>query len=83
MNSVRRLSVIEITVDGFKMVWALNNSAAGMKNVDSVKYQADYLKSHIANLIRAVVAKTTTWCTIKTIVPNDCFSGQQRNWNHC
>lgn len=51
------LSVIEIAAEGLKKPGIEQQRARYEKYVDSVKYQADYLKSHIANLIRTVVAR--------------------------
>lgn len=66
------LSVIEIAVDGLRKPGIEQQRSRYEKYVDSVKYQADYLKSHIANLIRAVVAENYHLVyNKKTIVPNE------------
>lgn len=66
------LSVIEIAVDGLKKPGIEQQRAKHEKYVDSIKYQADYLKSHIANLIQTVVAGNYHLLyNKKMVVPNE------------
>lgn len=66
------LSVIEIAVEGLRKPGIEQQRSRYEKYVDSVKYQADYLKSHIANLIRTVVAKNYHLVyNKKEVVPNE------------
>ncbi len=66
------LSVIEIAVEGLKKPGIEQQRSRYEKYIDSIKYQADYLQSHIANLIRTVVAGNYHLVLHKTsVAPND------------
>ena len=50
------LSVIELSLEGLEKPNAAANTARYEKLVSAIRYQADYLKQHIGNLINTVVA---------------------------
>jgi two-component system phosphate regulon sensor histidine kinase PhoR len=66
------LSVIEISVEGLKKPSVSSQPEKYNKYVDSIKYQSDYLKSHISNLIRTVVAGNYHFAVNKKpVVPDE------------
>lgn len=50
------LSVIELSVEALEKPSVVSNGEKHNKYVRSIKYQSDYLKNHISNLINTVVA---------------------------
>lgn len=50
------LSVIDLSVEGLEKPSTPSASDKYKRYVDSIKYQSDYLKGHIANLVKTVVA---------------------------
>ena len=50
------LSVIDLSIEGLEKSSTLTNPERHQKYVSSIKYQAEYLKKHIANLVNTVVA---------------------------
>src|SRR4026209_1728251 len=50
------LSVIELSVDGLSKRSDQTNSEKQEKYINAIRYQADYLKNHISNLVTTVVA---------------------------
>src|SRR6185503_9071479 len=50
------LSVIELSVDGLSRRSDQTNSEKQEKYINAIRYQADYLKNHISNLVKTVVA---------------------------
>ncbi len=50
------LSVIDISVDGLKKPATASQPDRFNKYVDAIRFQTDYLKTHIANLVKTMVA---------------------------
>jgi two-component system phosphate regulon sensor histidine kinase PhoR len=50
------LSVIDISVDGLKKPATASQPDRYNKYVDAIRFQTDYLKTHIANLVKTMVA---------------------------
>jgi two-component system phosphate regulon sensor histidine kinase PhoR len=66
------LSVIELSVDGLgKPAEQLNNEKKE-KYINAIRYQADYLKNHISNLVTSVVADDYKFeLNMIAIIPNE------------
>ena len=66
------LSVIELSVDGLEKPATQVNQEKQQKFINAIRYQADYLKNHITNLITTVVADQYQFVLkMKPVVPND------------
>jgi len=66
------LSVIEISLEGLQKPAVYAQPEKHRKYVESIKYQADYLKAHITNLIKTVVAGNYHFGVSKRpVVPNE------------
>ena len=66
------LSVIELSVDGLSKRTDQVNPEKQEKYISAIRYQADYLKNHISNLVTTVVADGYKFeLNIKHVVPND------------
>lgn len=66
------LSVIELSVDGLEKPSTQINLEKQQKFINAIRYQSDYLKSHISNLVKTVVADQYQFVLkMKPVVPND------------
>jgi two-component system phosphate regulon sensor histidine kinase PhoR len=66
------LSVIELSVDGLEKPLAHANQEKQQKFINAIRYQADYLKNHISNLVKTVVADQYQFVLkMKPVVPNE------------
>jgi|SRR5215203_3385286 len=66
------LSVIELSVDGLEKPIAHANQEKQQKFINAIRYQSDYLKNHISNLIKTVVADQYQFALkMKPVVPNE------------
>lgn len=66
------LSVIEISVDGLQKPQTPLQAEKFNKYVEAIRYQNDYLKSHISNLIKTMVAGNYHFSIHREkVVPND------------
>ena len=66
------LSVIELSVDGLEKPTAYANQEKQQKFINAIRYQADYLKNHISNLVKTVVADEYQFVLkMKPVVPNE------------
>jgi len=66
------LSVIELSVDGLEKPAAHTNLEKQQKFINAIRYQSDYLKNHISNLVKTVVADQYQFVLkMKPVVPNE------------
>ena len=66
------LSVIELSVDGLSKPADKTNPDKQEKYVSAIRFQADYLKNHISNLITTVVTDDYSFeLNLAPVVPND------------
>lgn len=66
------LSVIDLSVDGLEKPATHTNQEKQQKYIDAIRYQADYLKNHISNLVKTVVADQYQFeLKMKPVVPNE------------
>lgn len=66
------LSVIEIAINGLQKPSTPTQPEQYKKYVDAIQYQSEYLKSHIANLVKTVMAGNYRFGIQKSkIVPNE------------
>jgi len=66
------LSVIELSVDGLEKPVANTNAEKQQKFINAIRYQSDYLKNHISNLMKTVVADQYQFVLkIKPVIPNE------------
>ena len=66
------LSVIELSVDGLEKPTANANQEKQQKFITAIRYQSDYLKNHISNLVKTVVADQYQFVLkMKPVVPNE------------
>lgn len=66
------LSVIELSVDGLDKPGDKINNEKKEKYINAIRYQADYLKNHISNLITTVVTDDYKFeLNMKPVVPNE------------
>ena len=66
------LSVIELSVDGLEKPAAYANQEKQQKFITAIRYQADYLKKHISNLVKTVIADQYQFVLkMKPVVPNE------------
>ena len=66
------LSVIEIAAEGLQKPVSLAQPDKQKKYIESIKYQTEYLKTHISNLVRTAVAGNYNFGLNKKYVkPND------------
>src|SRR5436189_874068 len=66
------LSVIELSVDGLEKPTAHTNLEKQQKFINAIRYQSDYLKNHISNLVKTVVADQYQFVLkMKPVVPNE------------
>jgi two-component system phosphate regulon sensor histidine kinase PhoR len=66
------LSVIELSVDGLEKPVAHTNQEKQQKFINAIRYQSDYLKNHISNLVKTVVADQYQFVLKMTpVVPNE------------
>src|SRR6188474_918275 len=66
------LSVIELSVDGLEKPASYTNLEKQRKFINAIRYQADYLKNHISNLVKTVVADQYQFVLkMKPVVPNE------------
>lgn len=66
------LSVIEISVDGLAKPAVLSQPEKHDKYVNAIRYQVDYLKSHISKLVKSVVADRYHFdLKMDTLEPNE------------
>ena len=66
------LSVIELSVDGLEKPASYTNLEKQQKFINAIRYQSDYLKNHISNLVKTVVADQYQFVLkMKPVVPNE------------
>jgi two-component system phosphate regulon sensor histidine kinase PhoR len=66
------LSVIELSVDGLEKPTAHTNLEKQQKFINAIRYQSDYLKNHISNLVKTVVADQYQFVLrMKPVIPNE------------
>ena len=66
------LSVIEISVDGLDKPAGLVNPEREKKFINAIRFQTEYLKNHVSNLIKTVVADQYKFeLKMKNVVPNE------------
>ena len=66
------LSVIELSLDGLSKPPDKTNSDRQEKYVNAIRFQADYLKNHISNLVTTVVTDDYKFeLNIRPVVPNE------------
>jgi len=66
------LSVIELSVDGLEKPATHVNLEKQQKFINAIRYQSDYLKNHISNLVKTVVADQYQFVLkMKPVVPNE------------
>jgi len=66
------LSVIELSVDGLEKPAVHSNLEKQQKFINAIRYQSDYLKNHISNLVKTVVADQYQFVLkMKPVVPNE------------
>jgi two-component system phosphate regulon sensor histidine kinase PhoR len=66
------LSVIELSVDGLEKPAATANLEKQQKFINAIRYQSDYLKNHISNLVKTVVTDQYQFVLkMKPVVPNE------------
>ncbi len=66
------LSVIELSVDGLEKPATHSNVEKQQKFINAIRYQSDYLKNHISNLVKTVVADQYQFVLkMKTVIPNE------------
>ena len=66
------LSVIELSVDGLEKPAAYTNLEKQQKFINAIRYQSDYLKNHISNLVKTVVADQYQFVLkMKPVIPNE------------
>ena len=66
------LSVIELSVDGLEKPASYTNLEKQQKFINAIRYQSDYLKNHISNLVKTVVADQYQFILkMKPVVPNE------------
>jgi len=66
------LSVIELSVDGLEKPAAHTNPEKQQKFINAIRYQSDYLKNHISNLVKTVVADQYQFVLkMKLVIPNE------------
>jgi len=66
------LSVIELSVDGLEKPASQINHEKQQKFINAIRYQSDYLKNHISNLVKTVVADQYQFVLkVKPVVPNE------------
>jgi two-component system phosphate regulon sensor histidine kinase PhoR len=66
------LSVIELSVDGLEKPVANTSLEKQQKFINAIRYQSDYLKNHISNLMKTVVADQYQFVLkMKPVIPNE------------
>jgi len=66
------LSVIELSVDGLEKPATHINLEKQQKFINAIRYQSDYLKNHISNLVKTVVADQYQFVLkMKPVIPNE------------
>ncbi len=66
------LSVIELSVDGLNRQVEQSNSDKKEKYINAIRYQAEYLKNHISNLITTVVTDDYHFeLNMSSVTPNE------------
>jgi two-component system phosphate regulon sensor histidine kinase PhoR len=66
------LSVIELSVDGLEKPAAHTTVEKQQKFINAIRYQSDYLKNHISNLVKTVVADQYQFVLkMKPVIPNE------------
>ena len=66
------LSVIELSVDGLEKPVANTNIEKQQKFINAIRYQSDYLKNHISNLMKTVVADQYQFVLkMRPVIPNE------------
>ena len=66
------LSVIELSVDGLNKPATQVNQEKQQKFINAIRYQSEYLKNHISNLVKTVVADQYQFVLkVKPVVPNE------------
>jgi len=66
------LSVIELSVDGLEKPATHVNLEKQQKFINAIRYQSDYLKNHISNLVKTVVADQYQFVLkMNPVVPNE------------
>jgi two-component system phosphate regulon sensor histidine kinase PhoR len=66
------LSVIELSVDGLEKPVANTNAEKQQKFINAIRYQSDYLKNHISNLMKTVVADQYQFVLkMRPVIPNE------------
>lgn len=66
------LSVIELSVDGLEKSNGKGNSEKQEKYINAIRYQADYLKNHISNLVTTVVTDDYKFeLNMRSVIPNE------------
>ncbi len=66
------LSVIDLSAEGLEKPTILSNAEKHSRYVSAIKYQSDYLKNHITNLINTVIAGQYHLAVHKEkVVPNE------------
>lgn len=66
------LSVIELSIDGLNKPNDQINNVKKEKYINAIRYQADYLKNHISNLITTVVTDDYKFeLSMSPVVPNE------------
>jgi len=66
------LSVIELSVDGLNKPADKKNPEKQEKYINAIRYQAEYLKNHISNLVTTVVTDEYKFeLLMKSVVPNE------------
>jgi len=65
------LTVIELSTEALERPSVLNQQDKVSRYVKSISYQTEYLKKHIQNLMKTVVAENPSFAILKTtVVPN-------------
>ena len=66
------LSVIELSIDGLEKPATHTNLEKQQKFINAIRYQSDYLKNHISNLVKTVVADQYQFVLkMKPVIPNE------------
>jgi len=66
------LSVIELSVDGLNKPVDKKNPEKQEKYINAIRYQAEYLKNHISNLVTTVVADNYKFeLHMRSVIPNE------------
>jgi two-component system phosphate regulon sensor histidine kinase PhoR len=77
------LSVIELSVDGLEKPAAHTNLEKQQKFINAIRYQSDYLKNHISNLVKTVVADQYQFVLkMKPLFQMNCLKKLLLNWSH-